>query len=105
LFRLKFEVTLDNALNNQEFNFIFQGDDLAIPAGGARTLVSDYPVVVKFDRGNGSNFVSKSTPLTIGNLQIGVNATDNMWDLFPTNENRREVSKLKPFNVDGQRKP
>jgi flagellar biosynthesis/type III secretory pathway chaperone len=105
LFRLKFEVTLDNALNNQEFNFIFQGDDLAIPAGGARTLVSDYPVVVKFDRGNGSNFVSKATPLTIGNLQIGVNATDNMWDLFPTNENRREVSKLKPFNVDGQRKP
>lgn len=105
LFRLKFEVTLDNSLSGQEFNFIFQGENLAIPAGGTRTLNSDYPIVVRFDRGNGSDFVSKSTPLTVGTLQIGVNATDNLWDLFPTNENRREVSKLKPFNIDGQRKP
>lgn len=105
LFRLKFEVTLDNSLSGQEFNFIFQGENFAIPAGGARTLNSDYPIVVRFDRGNGADFVAKSTPLTVGTLQIGVNATDNLWDLFPTNENRREVSKLKPFNIDGQRKP
>lgn len=105
LFRLKFEVTLDNSLSGQEFRFIFQGDNVAIPAGGARTLNSDYPIVVRFDRGNGADFVAKSTPLTVGTLQIGVNATDNLWDLFPTNENRREVLKLKPFDIDGQRKP
>ncbi len=103
LYLQRFDIVLDNAQSNQEFNFIFQGEDLIVPAGGARTLSSNYPIVVRFDRGNGSEFVAKSTPLTVGNLQIGVNASDNLWDLFPTNENRREVSNLKPFNTDGVR--
>jgi hypothetical protein len=103
LYRQRFEVVLDNSPSNQEFNFIFQGEDLTVPAGGARTLSSIYPIVVRFDRGNGTDFVAKSTPLTVGNLQIGVNATDNLWDLFPTSDNRREVSNLKPFNADGLR--
>ena len=43
--------------------------------------------------------------MTVGTLQIGVNANDNLWDLFPTSDNRREAStKLKPFNADGLRK-
>ena len=74
-----------------------------VPAGGARTLSSIYPIVVRFDRGNGSEFVAKSTPLTVGNLQIGVNASDNLWDVFPMSDNRREVSNLKPFNADEAR--
>jgi hypothetical protein len=103
LYRNRYEIVLDNSQSNQEFNFIFQGDDLAVPAGGTRTLSSAYPIVVRFDRGNGSEFVAKTTPMTVGNLQIGVNAADNLWDLFPTNDNRRETSKVKPFNSDGVR--
>ena len=34
----RFEIVLDNSQSNQEFNFIFQGEDLTVPAGGARTL-------------------------------------------------------------------
>lgn len=105
LFRLRYEVALDNSQSNQEFNFIFQGEDLIVPAGGARTLVSNYPIVVRFDRGNGSTFVAKTTPIFVGTVQIGVNANDNLWDLFPTDANRREVSKLKPFNTEGLQKP
>jgi len=97
-------IVLDNSQSDQEFNFVFQGEDLTVPAGGARTLSSNYPIVVRFDRGNGSAFVARATPLTVGTVQIGVNAADNLWDLFPTNDNRREMSKLKPFNADGQRK-
>lgn len=103
-YRQRFEIVLDNSQSNQEFNFIFQGQDLIVPAGGGRTLTSSYPIVVRFDRGNGSKFVAKSVPITVGTVQIGVNATDNLWDLFPTSGNRREVSNLKPFNADGQRK-
>jgi flagellar biosynthesis/type III secretory pathway chaperone len=105
LYRHRFEITLDNSQSNQEFNFIFQSQDMTVPAGGTRTLSSNYPIVVKFDRGNGSEFVAKSAPLTIGNLQVGVNANDNLWDLFPTNDNRREVLKLKPFNADSRATP
>lgn len=104
LFRLRYEVTLDNSQSDQEFNFIFQGDDMVVPASGTRTLSSNYPVVVRFDRGNGSKFVAKSTSMTVGTLQIGVNANDNLWDLFPTSENRREPTKLKPFNSEGDQK-
>ena len=102
LFRQRFEVVLDNSQSDQEFHFIFRGEDLAVPAGGARTLSSSYPIVVKFDRGNGAEFVAKSTRMTVGTIQVGVNANDNLWDLFPTKDNRREASKLKPFNADGR---
>lgn len=98
LYKDRFDVVLDNSESNQEFNFIFQGENLTIPAGGSRTLTSIYPIVVRFDRGNGSDFVAKSLPPN-GNVQIGVNATDNQWDLFPTKDNKREVSNLKPFNA------
>jgi hypothetical protein len=104
LYRQRFEIVLDNSQNNQEFNFIYQGEDVTVPAGGARTLTSNYPIVVRFDRGNGSEFVVKTTPMTVGTLQVGVNASDNLWDLFPVSGNRREVSNPKPFNGDGSRK-
>jgi hypothetical protein len=105
LFRHRFDIVLDNSQNNQEFNFIFQGVDMTVPAGGARTLTSNYPVVVKFDRGNGSEFVAKAVPYVhVGTVQIGVNAADNLWDLFPTPDNRREISNLKPFNAEGLKK-
>lgn len=104
LFRQRFEVVLDNSQSNQEFNFIFHGEDMTIPAGGAETLTSNYPIVVRFDRGNGSQFVAKWTPMTVGTIQVGVNAGDNLWDLFPTSDNRREASRVNPFNADGQRK-
>jgi hypothetical protein len=100
LYWQRYEIVLDNSQNNQEFNFVFQGEDLTVPAGASRTLRSNYPIVVRFDRGNGTEFVAKSTPLTVGNLQIGVNANDNLWDLFPTSDNRRELSTLKPFNAE-----
>jgi hypothetical protein len=101
LYRDRFEIVLDNSQSDQEFNFIFQGVDLTVPAGAARTLKSNYPIVVRFDRGNGSEFVAKWTSLMVGTVQVGVNAADNLWDLFPTTDNRRETPKLKPFNAEG----
>lgn len=101
LYRQKFEITLDNSRNDQEFNYVFHGHNEIVPAGETRTLSSSYPVVIRFDRGNGSEFVAKTTSLTVGSLQIGVNANDNLWDLFPMNGNKREAATLQPFNADG----
>lgn len=104
LFRQRFDIVLDNSQSDQEFNFIFRGEDLMVPANGSRTLVDDYPIVVRFDRGNDSEFVAKIVPITTGTVQIGVNASDNLWDVFPTKENRRETADLKPFNAEGVRR-
>lgn len=103
LYKHRFDVVLDNSESDQEFNFIFQGEDLTVPADGARKLSSLFPIVVRFDRGNGSQFVVKAMPPN-GNVQVGVNAADNLWDLFPTNDNRREASNLKPFNSEALQK-
>jgi hypothetical protein len=96
LFRDRFDVVVDNSDSPQEFNFIFHGENMTAPAHGTKTLNGAYPIVIAYDRGNGSDFVTKAT-YTSGNVQVGVNKADNMWDLFPTNENQREVTKLKLF--------
>jgi hypothetical protein len=96
LFRQRFDVVLDNTQNRQEFNFIYRGEDMTVPAGASRTLTSDYPIVVQYDRGNGKAFTTKSMHFS-GNVQVGLNETDNLWDIFPTSENQREMTALKLF--------
>ncbi len=96
LFRERFDVVIDNSQNPNEFNFIFQGQNMTAPAHGTKALSGNYPLFVGYDRGNGSDYTTKST-YTSGTVQVGVNMVDNMWDLFPTNENQREVTKLKLF--------
>jgi hypothetical protein len=100
LYRQKYEVLLDNSQSNQEFSYVFRGQNEIVPAGETRTLTSTYPVYIRFDRGNGSQFVTRTTSLTVGSLQIGVNANDNLWDLFPMDGNKREPARLQPFNAD-----
>ena len=101
LYRERYSITLDNSESEQEFNFIFHGEDMIVPAGGTLTLNSKYPVVVRFDRGNGGDFVARKTPQNVGTIQVGVNAADNLWDLFPESGNRREANNVKPFNTNG----
>jgi hypothetical protein len=96
LYRERFDVVLDNSQSRQEFNFVFNGRNQTIPAGATQALSSDYPVVIGYDRGNDGDFAIKLCQFS-GIVQIGVNATDNKWDLFPTTDNQRENAKLKLF--------
>jgi hypothetical protein len=104
LYKHRFDVVLDNSQSNQEFNVIFQGQNVTVPAASQRTLSSSYPIVLKFDRGNGAQFVTKAMPFS-GNVQIGVSSLDNLWDMFPTIENRREAAtNVKPFSAEESKK-
>jgi hypothetical protein len=96
LYKQRFDVVLDNSQSKQQFNFIFQNEVMTVPAGDTKTLAAPFPIEVKFDRGNGTDFSVKNMHFS-GNVQVGVNAEDNLWDLFPTNENQREVTRLKLF--------
>lgn len=96
LFKEHYDVVLDNSQSTQEFNFVYNGEKQTIPAGATRTISADYPVVIGYDRGNGTDYCTKVCYFS-GNVQIGVNAVDNLWDLFPTTDNQRETTKLKLF--------
>jgi hypothetical protein len=96
LYKERFEVVLDNAQNPQEFHFVFHGKTMTVPANSTLKLDGIYPLVVKFDRGNGSELAAKSMRF-VGTVEVGVNPTTNTWDLFPTNANQREVTNLKLF--------
>jgi len=95
-FQQRYDVVFDNTLSKQEFNFIYNGENMVVPANGTKSITSWYPMVVRYDRGNGAAFAVKSVNFA-GNVQVGVNSADNMWDLFPTNDNQKEVTKLKLF--------
>jgi hypothetical protein len=96
LYKQRFDVVLDNSQNPQEFNFLFEGKNVTVPANGTRAISSMYPLVVRYDRGNGTDLAAKAMRFS-GTVQVGVNPTDNLWDLFPTNKNQREVTTLKLF--------
>ena len=64
--------------------------------GETKALTSDYPIVVQYDRGNGSEVAIKSMHFS-GNVQVGMNAADNKWNLFPTTDNQREATALRLF--------
>ncbi len=96
LYRQRFEVELDNENNSQEFNFIVNGQQMSVPANATRTISSPYPMVIRYDRGNGTQLATKMLNFG-GNVEIGVSAADNLWDLFPTTDGQREQTKLKLF--------
>jgi hypothetical protein len=98
LYRERFDVTLDNTNNPEEFNFVFQGAKMTVPANGTLPLHGSYPLVVRFDRGNGTDLAVKMIKHS-GTVEVGVNTIDNLWDLFPTAENQREVNNLKLFRT------
>ncbi len=56
------------------------GEKLVVPANGTRNVGSLFPIVLKFDRGNST--VSTKEFNFSGTVQIGVSATDNLWNFF-----------------------
>lgn len=96
LYRERFDVVLDNEGNAQEFNYLLNGQKMTVPANATRTISSAYPMVIRYDRGNGTDLATKMLNFD-GNVEIGVNAADNMWDIFPTTEGQREGGKLRLF--------
>ncbi len=96
LYKQRFDVVLDNSQNSQEFHYLLEGERASVPPNGTKTIKSIYPMVIHFDRANGTEIVAKLLNFS-GNVQIGVNVADNKWDLFPTNENQRAITNLKLF--------
>ena len=70
--------------------------ELVVPANGTKVISSIYPMVIRYDRANGAELAAKAVNFS-GNVQIGVNAVDNRWDVFPTTDGQRQATNLRLF--------
>ncbi len=95
VYKQRFDIVLDNSENPHEFNYVLKGEKLVVPANGTRTAGDIYPIVMQFDRGNGT--VATKAFNFSGTVQIGVNAIDNLWDVFPAEGGKREPTKALLF--------
>jgi len=101
LYRQRFDVVLDNSQSNQEFNFLVNDEKMVVPANGTKTISSIYPMVIRYDRGNGTELTARMLNFS-GIVQIGVNVADNRWDVFPTNNHQRAMANLKLFETQSR---
>ncbi len=96
LYKHRYDVTIDNSRNPRDFHFIFNNEPLVVRDGRTRTLTSLYPFIVKYDRGDGREMASKMLNFS-GAVEVGINAADNSWDLFPEAGNKKRTLDVDIF--------
>lgn len=83
LFRQSFSVSIDNRDNGNPFYVNIDNTQEEVPAGGTREFNSEYPILVRFDRGNGGEPAQKRIVKKGSHLVLAVNPSDGMWELYP----------------------
>jgi hypothetical protein len=96
LYKQRYDVTIDNSRNPRDFHFVVNDEPSMVRAGHARKMSNPYPLVIEYDRGNGSEMVAKSVNFS-GNVEVGVNAQDNLLDLFPEQGNAKRATEPELF--------
>lgn len=84
--RAQFRVTLSNHGNRSPFYYVIQGKPAEVGPESTEEHVSDYPLVLRFDRGERglTKQICLDQPET--ELQIRINPDDNLWDLYDANQ-------------------
>lgn len=82
LFSKKYDVTIDNSGNPNEFHYVVNNVAAKVDAYATKTHNSKYPLEVRFDRGDGKGEERKV--LDGGTFQVAVSPGDNLWDLYST---------------------
>jgi hypothetical protein len=96
LYKQRFDITIDNTRNPHDFHFVYNGKPLVIRAGRTRDLASLYPIFIRYDRGMGGELVQKVLNFS-GTVEVGINAADNLWDVFPEAGNKKRTLEVDIF--------
>jgi hypothetical protein len=91
LYAQKFSVTIDNVEGEEDFYFNIDNAQHTLHAGDAKTFKSNYPIYVRFDRGNGE-LAQKTINEKSLTLQVAVNPNDSYWDLYPIESDLKVVN-------------
>ncbi len=78
-----FSVTVDNSRGTDDFNFVADNHQKKITAGNTQVINSNYPIVVRFNRGDAGVDGCKCITSPDAQLVVAVNPTDGLWDLYP----------------------
>ncbi|HVA48979.1 MAG TPA: hypothetical protein VNH11_21635 [Pirellulales bacterium] len=92
LFKQRYDVTIDNTRNPKDFHFVVNDEPMMVRARHTRTVRNAYPIVIEYDRGNGSHMASKAINFS-GNVEVGINAEDNLSDMFPEQRNAKRAEE------------
>ncbi|HQU43178.1 MAG TPA: hypothetical protein PK867_10215, partial [Pirellulales bacterium] len=96
LFKQRYDVTVDNTRNPQDFHFVVNDEPMMVRARHTRTIRNAYPIVIEYDRGNGSHMASKAINFS-GNVEVGINAQDNLLDMFTEQGNAKRAEEPELF--------
>lgn len=80
LYPTTYTVTLDNGANNGDFYYTRDGVEEVVPAGKAKTITGNFPVAIRFDRGDGGMPAERS--LTSGTYKVGLTQDAKALDLL-----------------------
>jgi hypothetical protein len=80
LYGQTFQVVVDNSDNPNDFQYLVQNQPAKVPARETRTHVSNYPLVLSYDRGDGQTV--KQVRLEGGTVKVAIHPGDGLWDLF-----------------------
>ena len=96
LYKRRYDVTIDNTRNPYDFHFVFNGKPLVVRSGRTKDLAGSYPIFVRYDRGTGGELVQKALNFS-GTVEVGINAADNLWDIFPEAGNKKRTLEVEIF--------
>ncbi|HUY90636.1 MAG TPA: hypothetical protein VMV10_18000 [Pirellulales bacterium] len=96
LYKRRYDVTIDNTRNPHDFHFVVNGKPLEVRGGHAKDLASLYPIFIRYDRGTGGELVQKALNFS-GTVEVGINAADNLWDIFPEEGNKKRTLEVEIF--------
>jgi hypothetical protein len=82
LFRVPFEITIDNREGSQDFQYLVEDKVMTAKAGEIKKHSSEAPVVVKFDRGEGPEHAALKNLNKSGTYKVAVNTQTNLLDLY-----------------------
>lgn len=96
LYKRRYDITIDNTRNPHDFHFVVNGKPLVVRSGRAKDLASLYPIFIRYDRGTGGELVQKNLNFS-GTVEVGINAADNLWDIFPEEGNKKRTLEVEIF--------
>jgi hypothetical protein len=79
----KFQLTIDNSANTEAFYYAIDNKEAELAAGKQITHSSEYPLIVRFDRGDGMQAAQKKLEKASSSLVVALNSADGLWDLYP----------------------
>ncbi|HVX61831.1 MAG TPA: hypothetical protein VHC19_14545 [Pirellulales bacterium] len=90
IYSVKYQLWVVNRNNKRSFTYLVDNKTATVAPGAEKYHTSAWPIVVAFDRGDGSTCLKRFTSTAKNDTVVvpGFDAQNNRWDLFPQTATR-----------------